>query len=137
MLDNVNFSTLKQSLFNFVAGGAATFAVGSLGVHTMRFLQGHSFRGIASDHPLMTCAKVAALTLPLFYLYEQYGDEYTPNPLHVASWEIISLASAWALIQYSETKVTPTLTLALILSQLTWKILAFTHKGSEILGLGD
>jgi hypothetical protein len=137
MFDDVNFSTFKQTLFNTVAGGAFTFAVGALGVHTLRFLQGHSFRGIASDHPLMTCVKVAAVTLPLFYLYTQYGEEHTPNPLRPASWEIISFASALAIIQYTETKVTPTLSFALILSQLSWKILSSTRKGSEILGLDN
>src|SRR5436190_1112367 len=70
-MSDINFSTVKQTLFNIVAGGGFTFAVGALGVHAVRFFQGQSIRGIASDHPLMACVKLAAISVPLFYLYKQ------------------------------------------------------------------
>ncbi len=132
---DIDFSTVKQVVFNAVVGGVLTLGAGSLGTHFVRFLKGESFHGIDSKHPIASCVKVVLITLPLWYLYRCYAERHMPQAVRPSAYEIIFLASAVTVLKYAETKVTPLLSLALILTHLSWKILASTEKGGKMLGL--
>lgn len=128
-------TAMKQTLFNTAIGGFLSLAAGTIGTHVVRFIQGQSFHEIPATHPLITCTKVAAISMPLWYLYQQYGEEYCANALRPSAYEILFSASALAILKFTDTKVTPLLSLALVLTHLSWKIFASTDRGSEILGI--
>jgi hypothetical protein len=135
MFDNFNYSALKQTVFNGFAGGILTFGPGFLGTHIVRFLQGKSLHGMDANHPLITCTKVMVVVLPLFYLYREYGREHTAKSFRETAFDLIYFATALAVIKSTDAKVTPLLSLALVLTHLSWKIFATTESGSNLLGL--
>lgn len=135
MFKDYDYSTIKQTLFNAAAGGAITLVAGTLGTYIVRYLQGKSFELIPANHPLITCIKVIVIVLPLWYLYQHYGRDYTPSPLDGSAYELITFATAIGIIKTSKTKVYPLLMLALILTHLSWKIFAATEEGSKLLDI--
>lgn len=131
----INYSIIRQTLFNAAAGGILSFIPGSIGTHIVRWLEGQSLHAIPSYHPLMTCTKVMIITLPLWYLYKHYGEDSTSQALRPAAFDILFFASTIGVIRYTQVKVTPLLSLALSLSYLSWKIFASTRYGIELLDL--
>jgi hypothetical protein len=130
---NIDFPAIKQVLFNAVGGGIVTWAAGSLGTHLVRYLQGQAFHEIKSNHPVFTCTKVMMIVLPLWYLYKRYAEERFSYPINKSAFEIISLGTVLGVIKFSQTQVTPLLSLALALTHLSWKIFAATETGLKLL----
>jgi hypothetical protein len=132
---DIDFSAVKQVVFNAVAGGLLTLGIGSLGTHLVRFMKGESFHGIDSKHPVASCIKVVIVALPLWYLYKCYGERHTLPAIRPSAYEIIFLITSAAILKYTETKITPLLSLVLVLTHLSWKIFATTEKGGKMLGV--
>jgi hypothetical protein len=132
---NFDYDAVKQVLFNAVAGGVLSLVVGSLGTHIVRYLQGQSFHSIEASHPLITCVKVVVLTLPLWYLYKRYAEKHTHAALRPSAFELIFFTTALGVLNFTKDKVSPLLSLALILTHLTCKIFASTRDGAVFLGL--
>jgi hypothetical protein len=132
----VNLNAIKQALFNGFFGGFTTLVAGSLGTVLVRSWENRRpVEEISSHHPLMTCAKVVCVALPIWYLYKHYAQGHTAKPLHSSAFELIFFASTLGVLKYTKPKVTPLLSLALALTHLSWKIFASTEKGNQLLGL--
>ena len=134
MFNSINLPVVKQTIFNAVVGGSITLGAGIFGTHLVRSFQGQSLHGIDSKHPLVTCTKVVLISLPMFYLYKQYGEKHTAHALRSSAYELIFFGISLSVIKASGIKTTPLLSLALILTHLSWKIFASTGNG-HLLGL--